>query len=139
MRILSTGEVLWDMVGGNEFLGGAPLNFSVTSQRLGNSVALLTGVGQDELGTKALRQMDSLGLTTDFVQIVGKAPTGTANVTLDKTGSATFQISRPAAIDVLNVDSSLIHKCQTVLPDWIYFGTLANVHSSTEGALHTLV
>ena len=113
MRILSTGEILWDIVEGKEFLGGAPLNFSVTSQRLGNLVSLLTGVGDDELGRKALQQMNSLGLKTDFVQIIRDAPTGTALVTLDESGSATFRISRPAAFDVLNVDSGLIQRCQT--------------------------
>jgi fructokinase len=56
MQILSTGEILWDIVEGGEFLGGAPLNFSVTSQKLGGLVSLLTGVGEDELGRKALQQ-----------------------------------------------------------------------------------
>ena len=139
MRILSTGEVLWDIVDGKEFLGGAPLNFSANSRRLGNFVALLTGVGDDELGRKALRQMNSLGLNTDFAQIVREAPTGTAQVTLDKSGSATFQIGRPAAFDVLNINSGLIQQCQTVLPDWIYFGTLANSHAPNEEMLHSLV
>ena len=139
MRILSTGEILWDIVEGKEFLGGAPLNFSVTSQRLGNLVSLLTGVGDDELGRKALQQMNSLGLKTDFVQTIRDAPTGTALVTLDESGSATFRISRPAAFDVLNVDSGLIQRCQTALPDWIYFGTLANAHAPNEEMLHSLV
>jgi fructokinase len=139
MRILSAGEVLWDIVEGKEFLGGAPLNFSVASQRLGSFAVLLTGVGDDELGRKALRQMNSLGLNTDLVQIVREAPTGTAQVTLDKSGSATFQIGRPAAFDILNVNSGLIKRCQTVLPDWIYFGTLANSHAPNEAMLHSLV
>ena len=56
LRILSTGEILWDIVEGGEFLGGAPLNFSVTSQKLGSFVSLLTGVGDDELGRKALHR-----------------------------------------------------------------------------------
>src|SRR4051794_34355189 len=97
MRILRTGEVLWDIVEGKGFLGGAPLNFSVTSQKLGSFVSLLTGVGDDDLGRKALRKMNSIGLNTGLVQIVSDAPTGTAQVTLDKSGSATFQIGRPAA------------------------------------------
>jgi fructokinase len=139
MRILSTGEILWDIVEGGEFLGGAPLNFSVTSQKLGGLVSLLTGVGDDELGRKALRQMNSLGLKSDFVQIVREAPTGTAQVTLDDSGSATFRIGRPAAFDVLNVNSGLIERCQTARPDWIYFGTLANAHASNEQLLHSLV
>jgi fructokinase len=139
MRILSTGEILWDIVEGGEFLGGAPLNFSVTSQKLGGLVSLLTGVGDDELGRMAIQQMNSLGLKTDFVQVVRDAPTGTALVTLDDSGSATFRIGRPAAFDVLNVNSGLIERCQTALPDWIYFGTLANAHASNEELLHRLV
>jgi fructokinase len=139
MRILSTGEVLWDIVEGKEFLGGAPLNFSVSSQRLGNFVALLTGVGEDELGRKATAQMNSLGLNTDLVQVVREAPTGTARVKLDGAGNATFQIERPAAFDVLQVNPTLMQRCQAVLPDWIYFGTLANTHPANEDLLNRLV
>lgn len=40
MRILSIGELLWDAIGDQEFLGGAPLNFSVSCHRLGKQVAL---------------------------------------------------------------------------------------------------
>jgi fructokinase len=139
MQILSTGEVLWDIVGGKEFLGGAPLNFSVSSLRLGNFVALLSGVGDDDLGRKAIAQMTALGLSTDFIQIVSEAPTGTAQVTLDGSGNATFHIGRPAAFDLLQVNSTLIQRCEAVLPDWIYFGTLANTYTPNEEWLHTAV
>jgi fructokinase len=139
MRILSTGEILWDIVEGKKFLGGAPLNFSVTSEKLGNSVSLLSGVGDDELGRDALQQMNSLGLKTDLVQIVREAPTGTALVSLDDSGSATFRIGRPAAFDVLDVNSGLVQRCQTLQPDWIYFGTLANARATSEEVLHRLV
>ncbi len=139
MRILSTGEVLWDVVEGREFLGGAPLNFSVSSQRLGNFVALLTAVGKDQLGSKAIAQMNSLGLNTGLVQSVDEAPTGTAQVTLDDSGNATFHIGRPAAFDVIQVSPPLLQRCQAVLPDWIYFGTLANTHAANEDLLNRLV
>jgi hypothetical protein len=36
LNVLSVGELLWDVFGEQEFLGGAPLNFSVASQRLDN-------------------------------------------------------------------------------------------------------
>ena len=35
VKILSLGEVLWDVFSEKEYLGGAPLNFSAVSQRLG--------------------------------------------------------------------------------------------------------
>jgi fructokinase len=139
MRVLSTGEVLWDIVEGEEFLGGAPLNFSVTSHRLGNFIALLTGVGDDELGRKALERMKSLGLGTELVQRVLEARTGTAEVTLDPSGSATFLINRPAAFDFLETGAGLVRRCQEFLPDWIYFGTLANAHPPNEALLASLV
>ncbi len=88
---------------------------------------------------KAMAQISSLGLNTDFVQVVQKAPTGTAQVTLDESGNATFQIERPAAFDVLQVNSLLVQRCQTTLPDWIYFGTLANTHPANEDLLNRLV
>lgn len=139
MRILSMGEVLWDIVDGKEFLGGAPLNFSVSSLRLGNFVALLTGVGDDDLGRKARAQMNSLGLSADFLQVLPEAHTGTAQVTLDRSGNATFQIGRPAAFDLLQVNSTLVQRCQALLPDWIYFGTLANAYAPIEEMLHSFV
>jgi hypothetical protein len=37
MRLLASGEIIWDVVDGQEILGGAPLNFSSAMQRLGNS------------------------------------------------------------------------------------------------------
>ena len=32
MRIISIGEILWDVYGDKEFVGGAPFNFSVHSR-----------------------------------------------------------------------------------------------------------
>ena len=139
MRILSTGEVLWDIVEGEEFLGGAPLNFSVACHRLGYEAALLTGVGDDELGRKALQGMMSLGLCTEFVQRAPEVPTGTAKVTLNSSGSATFRIDRPAAFDVLKSGAGLVQRCKEFLPDWVYFGTLANAHPANEALLASLM
>ena len=41
MRILSVGEILWDVIGPTEHLGGAPLNFAAHIQKLGHEVFLL--------------------------------------------------------------------------------------------------
>ena len=40
LQVVSLGEILWDVFAHAEFLGGAPFNFSVSLQRLGNGVAL---------------------------------------------------------------------------------------------------
>ncbi len=54
MRILSVGEILWDVIGQTEHLGGAPLNFAAHAQKLGHEVFLLSAVGDDKRGLRAL-------------------------------------------------------------------------------------
>ena len=45
MRVLSIGEILWDIFPDQERLGGAALNFSANIGRLGDSATLITAVG----------------------------------------------------------------------------------------------
>jgi len=139
LRIVSIGEVLWDVFEENEFLGGAPLNFSGNLQRLGDSVALVTAVGTDARGILALEKMDTLGLTREFVQITVELPTGTAKVVTDASGSASFVIDRPAAFDLLHADEVVLAKLKKFHPDWIYFGTLAQADSINENVLLQIV
>lgn len=139
MRVVSVGEALWDVFGETEFLGGAPLNFSANMQRLGNSVVLLTAVGDDLRGKRTIEQMRVLGLTTDFVQIVTDRPTGTAVVATDSSGSATFVIDRPAAFDLVRTDHGTLSSLKTLHPHWLYFGTLAQTDARNEELLLDLV
>jgi fructokinase len=125
LTILCTGEVLWDVFGEKELLGGAPLNFALSMMRLGHPVALLTAVGDDPRGRRALEHIRAHGLSTDWVQTIPGARTGTAIVTTDSSGNATYRIQRPAAFDSLVVDDSLLHRIQILAPSWFYFGTLA--------------
>jgi fructokinase len=135
LQILSLGEVLWDKFGDQEFLGGAPLNFSANSRRLGHDVALLTAVGSDERGERALRAMEEMDLSTSFVQTSVERPTGLAIVSTDGAGNGTFVIPRPAAFDTLKLDGALLSLIQNLQPDWIYYGTLAQTDANTEEIL----
>lgn len=138
MRIVGIGEVLWDVIGEMEFLGGAPLNFSVAAHRLGNSVALLTAVGADARGARVLGAMKELGLSTEFVQTTSECPTGTAVVVTDSSGNASYVIDRPAAFDCLR-GGSLPARLAAFNPGWIYFGTLAQTGSGAEQMLEDLL
>ena len=138
MRVVSVGEILWDVFGEREFLGGAPLNFSANLQRLGNSVVLLTAVGNDRRGSLALEQMAGLSLSTEFVQTAVERPTGAATVSTDPSGSATFVIERPAAFDLVRVDEDVLTRLRDFHPDWIYFGTLAQSNARNEELLSHL-
>lgn len=139
MQILSVGEVLWDVFGQTEFLGGAPLNFSASAQKLGNAVSLLTAVGDDERGSRAMTGMRDLGLTTDLVQKTTARSTGTASVTTDANGSASFVIERPAAFDCVDLNASTLSEISQLQPAWIYFGTLAQSLKDGEQRLQHLL
>jgi fructokinase len=135
MRIVSIGEVLWDVIGDQEFLGGAPLNFSVSCSRLGEEVVLLSGVGSDSRGSRAIEAIASLGLDPGSIQTSDDHLTGTASVEIDADGNPRFGIRRPAAFDCIKVDCPLLERLQQFRPGWIYFGTLAQTSVQNEATL----
>ena len=124
MRIVSVGEILWDVIGENEYLGGAPLNFAAHSQKLGHEVFPLSAVGADARGQKALEMLKGRGMSTEFVQVLNDKPTGTAEVFLDMEGKPTFRINRPVAYDFVDLCDDELKAIAKLKPDWIYMGTL---------------
>ncbi len=64
IKILAFGEILWDIIEGEPKIGGAPLNFAGHAHQLGAESALVSAVGKDELGDRALVYLDSLGVDT---------------------------------------------------------------------------
>lgn len=121
-RILSCGEILWDLFPDGPRFGGAPANFAVQAALLGARVALLGAVGQDASGAEALRILHRFGVETSLIQSIRDAPTGTVLVSLDPAGKPTFAIQPDAAWDRLTWSGPL----ETALEDLdaVYFGTL---------------
>lgn len=142
MRIVSVGEILWDVIGENEYLGGAPLNFAAHAQKLGHEVFPLSAVGADHRGRKAIDILKRRGMSTEFVQVLHGKPTGTAEVELDMEGKPTFRILRPVAYDFVDLTDKELKQIAALEPDWIYFGTLYHMSgqalASTEKLLNTL-
>lgn len=136
MRIVSVGEILWDVIGPTEYLGGAPLNFAAHAHKLGHEVALVSGVGDDQRGHRALRQLQQCGISAEFVQLRRGKPTGTAEVELSPDGKPMFRIVRPAAYDFVNLTRPQIRRLAEWQPQWIYFGTL--YHTSQRALDSTL-
>lgn len=58
---------------------------------------------------------------------------------MDASGSASFQIIRPAAYDFLQPEESALGELAAARPDWIYFGTLAQTAAGNEALLHRLI
>ena len=49
MKLLSFGEVLWDVYPDARFIGGAPMNVAAHMAKQGHDSYLLSAVGNDEL------------------------------------------------------------------------------------------
>ena len=136
MRIISVGEILWDVIGDREYLGGAPLNFAAHARQLGHEVFLLSAVGEDERGRRALASLRERGVSVEFVQVLRGKNTGTAEVELDSEGKPMFRIVRPAAYDFVELSPAQLRRIARLQPDWIYFGTL--YHMSAVALASTL-
>ncbi len=124
MRILSIGEILWDLLPSGDHLGGAPFNFAIQAQRLGHHVRLVSAVGNDDRGDKALDRATRLGLNLDFVQRMANARTGAVTVSFDHQRQPRYTIHRPAAYDFVDLTAADLTRLAEFDPDWIYFGTL---------------
>lgn len=124
MDVIIIGEILWDQFDNDTFIGGAPFNVAVNLKRFGHDIALISGVGNEELGQATLAQIETHDLDTRYITITDQAPTGTVNVTL-RDGQPDYIIHRPAAYDIVKLSNEDIKHIQQGNPKWIYFGTLA--------------
>jgi len=137
--VWSIGEVLWDIFPTREHLGGAALNFSANLHRLGGQVTLISGVGQDDRGKRALEAIAAIGMDASKIA-VGERPTGVAVI---ESGPGdedqSFVIPRPAAFESLSFDPTLKSEAQRSMVDWVYVGTLLQTNSQVEDFTTDLV
>ncbi len=136
MRLASLGEILWDLIGDRELLGGATFNFSVQLSRLGHHVSFLSAVGDDERGRRALQCASQLGLPAKFIHTVREAPTGTVSVTVDERGQPSYVLHRPAAYDFVSLSES---DFEALSPRWLYHGTLQLIEPRMRALLGELM
>ena len=124
MRIISIGEILWDVYEDEEHIGGAPFNFSVHVNSLGHEVYFISAVGVDSRGGLGLLSISNYDLSTKYISSVKNYPTGYVDVTIGMDGLPSYDIRRPAAYDFPSLTSTQINDIISLKPDWIYFGTV---------------
>lgn len=101
MKILSFGEVLWDVFPDYKTLGGAPFNFAAHASLLGAQAYILSAVGEDELGKTTVEEIKKYGINTSFVAIVSKKETGKCLVTLDENKIPSYNLLNDVAYDYI--------------------------------------
>ncbi len=122
-KIVSIGEVLWDLFPAGAQLGGAPANFACHAAALGGDVALVSRVGRDDLGTEALVRLRDRGLNLSALSVDPSVSTGTVDVQVASDGQPRFTIRTDAAWDFITADEATLRLVATA--DVVCFGSLA--------------
>ncbi len=133
MKVLVFGEVLWDLIDGKPWLGGAPFNFAAHFVRCGGEATLISAVGDDNLGWRALSEARHHGVESKFVTMHAQKPTGTVDVFLNK-GEPDYHIIEDVAFDAIAVDQLLFQEKF----DALYFGTLARRQALSHDAFRQI-
>lgn len=136
-NVLAFGEVLWDLLSTGAVLGGAPANFATRVQYLGVPVTFVSRVGKDDLGDQARAKLQSIGLDLSHVGQDDAYPTGTVEVTVDESGSASYNILTGVAYDYVASTPSLLEAASK--STLVYFGTLAQRNPASRKALQDIL
>lgn len=121
MKILSFGEIIWDVYENEKFIGGAPLNLAAHCSKQGADSFLLSSVGNDDLGKNALNEVEGFNVKTDFVSVNNEKETGKCIVTLNENGVPSYNVLTDVAYDYIKAPDN-INELQF---DVFCFGTLA--------------
>lgn len=122
MRILAVGEIIFDVIGDEAHIGGAPLNFCAHCSSLGAESALISAVGPDKNGEIAINTLAGFGVDTSFVQ-KQEMPTGQCVVSL-RNGVPFYNILFRAAYFQTQITDETVEKIKEYTPDVFAFGTL---------------
>ncbi len=135
--VIAVGELLWDILPDSTQLGGAPFNFTVRINSLGDRGIMVSRLGRDELGDKAFDAVKRLDVDTSFLQRDDEFPTGTVPVTLDANGVPDFTIIPNVAYDHIACTPDL----RRVLPqaDCLCYGTLVQRSETTRRTVYELL
>lgn len=136
-KVVSLGEVLWDLLPSGPVLGGAPSNFACHVAGLGGDAALVSRVGDDDLGREARRLLAAKGVCLDALGTDPTAPTGTVGVELAADGQPKFTIHENVAWDRITADDAA--RVVVAAADAVCFGSLAQRTPAVRSAIRTLL
>ena len=134
MKMLSFGEILWDVYPDSKALGGASLNLGAHAALLGGEVYLASSVGDDELGKEALDVAKSFNIKEDFITVDKAHQTGAVIVSLSDKGIPSYEIMDNVAYDFIQTPDLRDKEI-----DVLAFGTLSLRHKENLETLKSLI
>lgn len=121
-KIAGIGELLWDVLGEVEEIGGAPVNFTYHVNALGAVGIPISTIGHDDRGSRGLAELQKRGLETRAISLKDGIVTGYVAATIDEKGIASYRFPGEVAWDHL-MANNYAEMIQPKL-DAICFGSL---------------
>jgi fructokinase len=136
-QVVCFGEVLWDMLPKGKKLGGAPLNVALRMKSFGYSINVISSIGKDTSGNDIVTQMKTYNASTANIQVSQNYGTSKVLVTLNDSGSASYEIKMPCAWD----DIQFLEKDKTAVnsADAFIYGSLAARQQTSRETLFNLL
>jgi fructokinase len=135
--VVSIGELLWDVIDNQRYVGGAPFNFAYHSRALGTRSALISRVSQDDLGADLIHRAESLHVDTRGIQRDPAYPTGIVTAEMRSDGTVTYVFPEECAWDHIRFgdrERELIDFANVIC-----FGTLAQRSPASRSAIMAAV
>ena len=135
-KVIGIGEVVWDVFPSGKRLGGAPVNFSFFAKEFGADACPVSAVGNDALGDKTMKALESTGLNLDYI-VRNSLPTSRVLVTTDAAGVPQYEIVEGVAWDAMSCDDrtkALMHDA-----DVVCWGSLAQRSPQSRNAVMEMV
>lgn len=135
--VVCFGETLWDFLPGGKQPGGAPMNVAYHLGKLGKNPAVISRVGNDELGKDLLSIMTEKNICTDYVQMDDVLPTSTVVARLKDNHEMVYDIVQGVAWDNIEYDDAASEIVENA--DYFVFGSLAARSARTRATLFQLL
>lgn len=136
-KIIAFGELVWDVFSDGKKLGGAPLNLVFRVNSLGDEGILLSRIGADDPGKEALKLLQKMNISDQYVQTDPIHQTGAAVIKIGNEGRPDYQIDSDMAFDHIELTPESLELVKEA--DCLCFGTLAQRHPQSKNTLRELI
>lgn len=123
IKAMSFGAILWDIIGDEQHIGGCTLNLIAHLNKLGMKGYMYTKLGTDELGKRALGEIEELGVESSFVQMDDTKSTGYAKIILDENKVPSYEFASNAGHEFIEVNEEQIERIKEEQIDIFCYGT----------------
>lgn len=129
-KILVYGCILFDTINGEYYIGGCNTNVAGHAANLGMDTWMVSCVGKDPLGEKAIHWMKENHIHTQYIGTDETAATGTVDVDVSDPQAPQYILADPVAYDYIRLNEKEKQQlCQETF-DFMYFSTTEQRHEN---------